>query len=289
MRAAYDAGVNYFDNAEQYAGGQAESLMGEALRCLGWRRSSYVVSTKFYWGLAEGVNEVNTLNRKYLRGAIDGSLSRLGLDYIDIAFCHRPDMQTPVEETVWAMHDMVQAGKALYWGTSEWPADRVVEAWNLAERLHLHKPVVEQSRYNMLSRDRVEGECRILWNDLGLGLTAYSALASGTLAGKYDAGITHGSRAALTGYERLRDRLTNPSTVAVARALEPLAKSFGCSRAQLAIAWCLRNKAVSTVITGASAATQVRETAAACKLLDILGAEQWAAVEAVLSQPAPSH
>lgn len=289
MRAAYDAGVNYFDNAEQYAGGQAESLMGEALRRLGWRRSSYVVSTKFYWGLGGGVNEANTLNRKYLRGAIDGSLSRLGLDYVDIAFCHRPDMQTPLEETVWAMHGMIQAGKALYWGTSEWPADRVVEAWNLAERHHLHKPVVEQSRYNMLARDRVEGECRVLWNELGLGLTAYSPLASGTLAGKYDAGITDGSRAALTGYERLRERLTNPSTVAVARALGPLAKSFGCSRAQLAIAWCLRNTTVSTVITGASAAAQVRETAAACRLHDTLGAEQWAAVEAIFSKPAASR
>jgi voltage-dependent potassium channel beta subunit len=279
MAAAYDSGINFFDNAEQYAGGEAERLMGSALKRLGWRRSSYVVSTKFYWGLYDGVNEINTLNRKYLRNAIDGSLTRLGLDHVDLVFCHRPDENTAVEEVVATMHEMVQSGKALYWGTSEWPADRVVQAWQFAQRNHLHKPVVEQSRYNMASRSRVEHEARILWEEMGLGLTAYSPLASGTLAGRYDAGIGPGSRAALPGYERLRQRLTLDTTVQVARALEPVAALFGCSRAQLAIAWCLRNRFVSSVITGASTAAQVRENVGACVLLERLSPDQWLTVE----------
>lgn len=283
MATAYELGINFFDNAEQYAGGQAESLMGAALKRLKWRRSSYVVSTKFYWGLHDGINECNTLNRKYLREAIDGSLERLGLHYVDIAFCHRPDPQTPIEETVWAMHDMISSGKALYWGTSEWPADSVIDAWDVAERHLLHKPVVEQSRYNLIARARVESECRRLWDDLGVGLTAYSPLASGTLAGKYDAGVAKGSRGTLSGYERLRERLTNPALVDAARALEPLAASFGCTRAQLAIAWCLRNPSVSSVITGASASEQVMENAAACDVYETLDAEQWKAVDAAVA------
>ena len=189
MAAAYDAGVNFFDNAEVYAKGQSESIMGEALRQLGWRRSSYVVSTKFFWGLHEGPNERNTLNRKYLMQAIDGSLARFKLDHVDLVFCHRPDPETPIEETVWAMHDMIEAGKALYWGTSEWAADEIATAWQIAERHHLHAPVTEQPQYNLFHRERVEKEYARLYEGIGLGTTIWSPLASGLLTGKYNEGV----------------------------------------------------------------------------------------------------
>ncbi len=178
MAAAYDAGVNFFDNAEAYARGQAEEIMGGVSKELGWPRVRYVISTKFYWGTRLGVNDNNTLNRKYLLSAIDGSLKRLGLEYVDLVYCHRPDPHTPIEETVWAMHDMIARGKALYWGTSEWSAaDSIRAAWELAERHHLHKPVVEQPEYNLLHRKRVEQEYARLYDDLGLGLTTWSPLA----------------------------------------------------------------------------------------------------------------
>jgi voltage-dependent potassium channel beta subunit len=192
MAAAYDAGVNFFDNAEAYAKGESERIMGDVLRRSGWRRSSYVVSTKFFWGLADGPNEKNTLNRKYLRQALDGSLARLQLDYVDLVFCHRPDPDTPIEETVWAMSDMVASGKALYWGTSEWPAADIVAAWHIADRHHLHQPVMEQPQYNLFHRERVEREYARLYADYGLGTTVWSPLASGLLTGKYAAGIPAG-------------------------------------------------------------------------------------------------
>jgi voltage-dependent potassium channel beta subunit len=188
MAAAYDAGVNFFDNAEVYAGGASETIMGSALRTLGWARDAYIVSTKFFWGINDGVNRENTLNRKYLLHAIDGSLQRFGLDYVDLVFCHRPDPNTPVEETVWAMHDMIARGKALYWGTSEWPADAIRAAYDFAHDNHLHKPVMEQPQYNLLTRKRVEVEYARLYDDIGLGLTTWSPLASGLLSGKYAGG-----------------------------------------------------------------------------------------------------
>src|SRR4029079_13722895 len=203
MAAAYDAGVNFFDNAEVYAKGQAETLMGDALRKLGWRRASYVVSTKFYWGLHDGPNERNTLNRKYLMQAIDGSLARLGLEYVDIVFCPRADPHTPIEETVYAMHDMIAQGKANYWGTSEWSAAEIVAAWQIAERHHLHKPVTEQPEYNLLHRERVEQGYAPLYSDIRLGVTHWSPLASGMLTGKYNDGVPADSRATIKGYEWL--------------------------------------------------------------------------------------
>ncbi len=214
MSAAYDAGVNFFDNAESYAKGGAETIMGEALRKTGWRRASYIVSTKFYWGLNEGPNEKNTLNRKYLRQAIDGSLQRFGLDYVDLVFCHRADPGTPIEETVFAMHDMIAAGKALYWGTSEWSAGEIMAAWQIADKHHLAKPVVEQPQYNLLCRERVEHEYARLYRDIGLGTTIWSPLASGLLTGKYNAGIPTGSRGSLKGYDWLAPRLTDPAKIA---------------------------------------------------------------------------
>ena len=259
MQAAWEAGVNFFDNAEVYAGGKSEEIMGHAVRELGWPRESYVISTKLYWGLREGPNTKNTLNRKYLMHGIDGSLERLGLDFVDLLFCHRPDPETPVEETVWAMSDIISAGKALYWGTSEWPAESIREAFGVAERYGLRKPVMEQPQYNLLWRDRVEREYAPLYDEYEMGTTVWSPLASGALTGKYLKGIPDGSRAALPGYEWLREHILTPANDEKVRGVLAMAEELGCTPAQLAIAWCAKNPSVSTVITGASRVVQVRE------------------------------
>jgi voltage-dependent potassium channel beta subunit len=268
MAAARESGVNFFDNAEAYAGGQAEVVMGAALRRLGWARDEYIISSKFFWGLHDGPNRKNTLNRKYLRNAIEGSLERLELDYLDLVFCHRPDPNTPVEETVWAMHDMVARGDALYWGTSEWPAADIAAAYEIAERHHLHKPVMEQPQYNLFHRARVEIEYARLYEHLGLGLTTWSPLASGVLTGKYRDGIPGDSRGTLKGYEWLRPELSDPAKLAAVERLRPIARELECTLGQLAIAWCLRNPKVSTVITGASRPEQVRENMRAIEVFD---------------------
>jgi voltage-dependent potassium channel beta subunit len=259
MTAAYDAGVNFFDNAESYAGGQSESVMGDALKQLGWRRGSYLVSTKLYWGLHENVNEKNTLNRKRLIEGINGSLERLQLDYVDLLFCHRADKNTPIEETVWAMHNIIEWGKALYWGTSEWAAAEIVAAIEIAERHHLHKPVMEQPVYNLFERHRFTREYERVYKGYGYGTTTWSPLASGLLSGKYSKGIPPQSRGALEGYDWLREHLTDKQKLARVQALEPIAKELDCTLSQLAIAWCLKNPYVSTVITGASRLEQVHE------------------------------
>jgi voltage-dependent potassium channel beta subunit len=267
MAAAFDAGVNFFDNAEVYAGGASETIMGAALRKLRWDRDAYVVSTKFFWGIHDGVNRENTLNRKYLLSAIDGSLRRFGLDYVDLVFAHRPDPNTPVEETVWAMHDMIERGKALYWGTSEWPAEAILRAYGFAKDNHLHAPVMEQPEYNLFHRQRVEVEYAPLYAEIGLGLTTWSPLALGLLSGKYAKGIPAGSRATVSGYEWLRDLVTDPARVQAAQNLAPIAADLGCTSAQLALAWCAHNPHVSTVITGASRVSQVHEN---MRALDVL-------------------
>ncbi|MEQ1703580.1 MAG: aldo/keto reductase [Ilumatobacteraceae bacterium] len=260
MSAAYDAGCNFFDNAEAYAGGGSESQMGRVIQQLGWKRQSYVVSTKFYWGINGNMRNMrNTLNRKYLSQAIDGSLERMQLDFIDLVYCHRPDAGTPIEETVWAMSDMISQGKALYWGTSEWSADEIRAAWLIAEQHHLHKPVMEQPQYNLLTRDKVEKEFARLYEDIGLGTTIWSPLASGLLTGKYKDGVPEDSRGALPGYEWLAERMTDSESLAKVERLRPIAAELGCSLAQLSIAWCAANPNVSTVITGASRASQVVE------------------------------
>jgi voltage-dependent potassium channel beta subunit len=282
MAAAFDAGVNFFDNAEVYAKGESEKIMGEVLRKARWARASYIVSTKFYWGLGDGPNQKNTLNRKYLRGAIDGSLARLGLDYVDLVFCHRPDPDTPIEETVWAMHDMIAAGKALYWGTSEWSAADIMAAWQLAERHHLHKPVMEQPEYNLFRRERVEREYARLYRDIGLGTTTWSPLASGILTGKYNDGIPPDSRGTIKGYEWLAERLTDPPKIAAAKRLAPIAKDLGCTMAQMSLAWCLKNPNVSTVITGASRPAQVVENMKAQAVVPQLTDEVMARIDAAL-------
>jgi voltage-dependent potassium channel beta subunit len=268
MAAAYDAGVNFFDNAEVYAGGKSETVMGEALKKLKWSRSSYLVSTKFFWGINEGVNQKNTLNRKYLIEGITGSLERLQLDYVDLIYCHRPDKTTPIEETVWAMHNIIEWGQALYWGTSEWAASEIIEAIQIAERHHLHKPVVEQPQYNMFEQGRLTGDYVRFYKDYGYGTTIWSPLASGLLTGKYQGGIPKGSRGALKGYDWLSNHLTDQQKLAKVAALEPIAKELGCSLSQLALAWCLKNPFVSTVITGASRVEQVHENMKAADVVD---------------------
>ena len=283
LAAAYDAGVNFFDNAEAYAGGESERIMGEAIAALGWPRGSYVVSSKYFWGLGGGVNGRHTLNRKYLLEAIDPSLQRFGLDHLDIVYCHRPDPETPIDETVGAMSDIVASGRAHYWGTSEWSADEIRAAWNIAERHHLHKPVVEQPEYNLFSRRKVEREYARLYEDIGLGLTTWSPLASGLLTGKYLDGVPDGSRATLPGYEWLKALLTDPDRNAKVRLLAAVADELGCSLAQLSIAWCARNPHVSTVITGASRVQQVEENLGALEVLARLDDEVVARIEATVA------
>jgi voltage-dependent potassium channel beta subunit len=283
MQTAFDAGCNFFDNAEAYAGGESERIMGQAIAELGWKRESYVVSTKLYWGLTEGVNTKNTLNRKYLHQAVEGSLDRLRVDFIDLIFCHRADPETPIEETVWAMHDIVSSGKALYWGTSEWTADEIRAAWEIAERHHLHKPVMEQPQYNLLERDRVETEYARLYDDIGLGLTTWSPLASGLLTGKYASGIPADSRGALPEYGWLAKRLTDPTASAKVERLRLIASELGCTLAQLSLAWCAKNPHVSTVITGASRPSQVTENFAALDVLELLTPDVMARIDEAVS------
>jgi aryl-alcohol dehydrogenase-like predicted oxidoreductase len=248
------------------------------------------VSTKFYWGLAQGKgafpNERNTLNRKYLLQAIDGSLKRLQLDYVDLVFCHRPDPETPIEETVWAMHDMIERGRALYWGTSEWSADEIRAAWDIADRRNLHKPVMEQPQYNLLHRKRVEKEYARLVEDIGLGLTTWSPLASGLLSGKYRNGVPAGSRGALETYAFLRDSLTDPDKNRLVGQLDGVAKDVGCTLAQLALAWCLLNRNVSTVITGATRVEQIAENMKALDVVAKLKPEVVAAIDAIVGSQA---
>ena len=282
MSAAYDTGVNFFDNAENYAAGQSEAVMGEALKKLGWRRGSYLVTTKFFWGLHDNVNEWNTLNRKYLIEAINGSLRRLDMDYVDIVYCHRPDPTTPIEETVWAMHNIIEWGKALYWGTSEWEAAQILEAIEIAERHHLHKPIVEQPVYNLLERHRFGPDYDAVYKDNKLGSTTWSPLASGLLTGKYNDGVPSDSRGALPGYEWLKELLTDESRLDKVRALAPIAEQMGATLAQFSIAWCLQNPSVSTVLTGASRVEQFHENMKALDFVDRFTPEVMAAIDAAL-------
>ncbi|MDH3273776.1 MAG: aldo/keto reductase [Gammaproteobacteria bacterium] len=281
LAAAYDAGVNFFDNAEAYAAGKSEEVMGAAIKKLGWRRGSYLVSTKLFWGLHEGPNEQNTLNRKYLLEGIDSSLARLGMDYVDLLYCHRADPSTPIEETVWAMHNIIERGKALYWGTSEWEADDVVTAIDIAERHHLHKPVVEQPVYNLFERHRFGSDYDRLYKELGYGSTTWSPLASGLLTGKYQAGIPGDSRGAVEGYDWLQGQLTDANSLAKVAALQPIAREMGATLAQFSLAWCLQNPHVSSVLTGASRVEQVHENMKAIKFIDSFTPDVMAAIDRV--------
>ena len=284
LAVAFDAGINFFDNAEAYAGGQSEVVMGEAIRALKWPRLSYIVSTKFYWGIdrdGHATNGKNTLNRKYLMQAIDASLARMGLDFIDLVYCHRPDPHTPIEETVWAMSDMITRGKALYWGTSEWSAAEIRAAWDIADRHHLHKPVMEQPQYHLFHRQRVEQEYARLYDDIGLGLTTWSPLASGLLTGKYKDGIPPDSRGAMKDMGFLTESLNDQAKRAAVARLETLAAGLGCSVAQLSIAWAAKNPRVSTVITGASKLAQLQSNLGAVAVIDLLAPDVMAAIDEI--------
>lgn len=284
LAEAYGNGVNFFDNAEVYARGKSEEVMGAAIKALKWPRLSYIVSTKFYWGLngdSQPVNHKNTLNRKYLMQAIDGSLKRMGLDFIDLVYCHRPDSQTPIEETVRAMSDMITQGKALYWGTSEWSAQEIQAAWDIANRHHLHMPVMEQPQYNLFHRTRVEQEYARLYEDIGLGLTTWSPLASGLLTGKYRNGIPEGSRASVEGMGFLVKGLTDTAKNSAVTQLEAIANELGCSLSQMAIAWAARNPRVSTVITGASKISQLRDNLGAVAVIPKLSFEVVARIDEI--------
>ena len=286
MAAAFDAGVNFFDNAEAYAVGQSEVVMGAAIKALKWPRLNYVVSTKFFWGLDREGNSINrkdTLNRKYLTQAIDGSLQRMGLDFIDLVYCHRSDPHTPIEETVWAMSDMITRGKALYWGTSEWSADEIRAAWNVAERHHLHKPIVEQPQYHLFYRKRVDQEYKRLYEDIGLGLTTWSPLASGLLTGKYRNGVPPDSRGARQDMGFLVKGLTDAARNAAVTQLELIATELSCSLNQLAIAWAAHNPRVSSVITGASNLAQLQSNLGAVKVIAQLTPDVMARIEQISS------
>lgn len=285
LAAAFDAGVNFFDNAEVYAQGESEVVMGEAFKALKWNRLDYIVSTKFFWGLAResntNANRKDTLNRKYLMQAIDGSLKRMQLDFIDLVYCHRPDPHTPIEETVHAMSDMITQGKALYWGTSEWSAADIRAAWEIAERHHLHKPVMEQPQYNLFHRSRVENEYARLYEDTGLGLTTWSPLASGLLTGKYKNGIPAGSRGSLESMSWMREQLQDQARNAAVAELEKIAAELGGNVAQLAIAWVNKNPHVSTVILGASKASQLQDNLGALAITPKLTPEVLARIDAI--------
>lgn len=287
MAAAYDAGVNFFDNAEGYAGGESERIMGAALKKLGWRRGSYLVSTKFFWGLHENPNEKHTLNRKYLVEAMNGSLQRFGMDYVDIVFCHRPDPNTPIEETVWAMHNLIEWGKALYWGTSEWEAADIVAAIDIAERHHLHKPIVEQPVYNLFEQHRFGPAYDAVYKNRGYGSTIWSPLASGLLTGKYRNGVPKDSRGALEGYEWLQKGLQDERRLAVVDQLEPIARDMGATLAQFSLAWCLQNPYVSTVLTGASRVEQVQENMQALNFREKFSADVMERIDEILASRVP--
>jgi len=281
MAVAYDAGVNFFDNAETYKRGKSEEIMGEALKRLGWRRGSYLVSTKLFWGFHDNPNEKDTLNRKYLLEAIDGSLARMDLDYVDLLYCHRADPTTPIEETVWAMHNIIERGKALYWGTSEWEAADILEAIDVAERHHLHKPIVEQPVYNLFEQHRFGPEYDDVYKKHGYGSTTWSPLASGVLTGKYKDGIPEDSRGALEGYEWLQEGLLNEQRQAVVAGLEPIARDMGATLAQFSLAWCLQNPQVSSVLTGASRVEQLHENMKALHFVDSFTPDVMAAIDRV--------
>jgi voltage-dependent potassium channel beta subunit len=284
LAAAFDAGINFFDNAEGYAKGQSEVVMGQAFKQLKWPRLNYVVSTKFFWGLEREGNAINrrdTLNRKYLTQAIDGSLQRMQLDFIDLIYCHRPDPHTPIEETVWAMSDIISRGKALYWGTSEWSAADIRAAYDIADKHHLHKPVMEQPQYHLFHRNRVETEYARLYEDMGLGLTTWSPLASGLLTGKYQNGIPEGSRGAMPDLAFLRDGLTDAAKNKAVGQLAEIAADLGGNVAQLAIAWANHNPRVSTVILGASKMTQLKDNLGALALAPKLTPEVLARIDLI--------
>ncbi|MFN2215063.1 MAG: potassium channel beta subunit family protein [Anaerolineales bacterium] len=289
MQAAVDAGVNFFDNAEVYAHGKAETVMGSVIKKSGWKRSDLVISTKIFWG-GSGPNQ-RGLSRKHVIEGTQAALDRLQLDYVDLIFCHRPDIHTPIEETVRAMTFLIDQGKAFYWGTSEWSAERIMEAYAVARKEHLIPPLMEQPEYNMFDRQKVEGDYAHLYKEIGLGTTIWSPLDSGILTGKYNQGIPEDSRLNLEGYDWLREGYESPEgkeKIEKVGRLMPVAEQLGCTMAQLALAWCLVNPNVSTVITGASRPEQVEENMSALEVVPKLTSEVLEKIEVILdNKPKP--
>ncbi|MHA7878745.1 MAG: potassium channel beta subunit family protein [Saccharospirillum sp.] len=283
LQTAYDAGVNFFDNAEGYEAGESEKIMGDAISALGLPRDTFAVSSKVFWG-GDKPTQLG-LSAKHVRDACDQALQRLKVDYLDLFFCHRPDVDTPIEETVRAMHQLVMQGKILYWGTSEWNAQQITEAHRVARQEHLTPPTMEQPQYNLFTRDKVEGEYRPLYDTYGLGTTIWSPLASGLLTGKYLDGIPDDSRLNLPGYEWLRDNLLGDQGQAnldKVRQLHPLAEELGISLTHLSLAWCLKNPNVSTVILGASRLSQLEDNLGALDALPKLDDDAMAQIDAIM-------
>lgn len=283
MKIAYDAGVNFFDNAEAYSGGEAETIMGKAIQKGDWNRSDLVLSTKIFWG-GDGPND-RGLSRKHIIEGVNASLERMQLDYVDLLFAHRPDIHTPIEETVWAMNHVLDQGKAFYWGTSMWSAQQIMEAHAVARRENLIPPLMEQPEYNMFSREKIEDEYVPLLEQYGLGTTTWSPLASGLLTGKYNEGIPEDSRADLEGYEWLKKRFTSEKAqqqIEKVKQMMPIAEDLDCTMAQLALAWCLVNPHVSTVITGASKPSQVKENMQAMEVYEKLTPDVLERIEDIL-------
>ena len=283
MTTAYDAGINFFDNAEGYEAGDSEKLMGQALKKLNWSRDSYVVSSKVFWGGSKPTQR--GLSRKHVFDACHAALKRLQVDYLDLFFCHRPDVDTPIEETVRAMHDLIQQGKVLYWGTSEWSAQQITEAWMVAKDLKITPPTMEQPQYNLFEREKVEGDYLPLYDTVGLGTTIWSPLASGVLTGKYNKGVPDDSRLNLPGYEWLKAEWERPegkSKLVKVEKLAKLADKIGMPIHHMALLWCLSNPNVSTVILGASKLAQLNDNLEALKNRDKLTSDVKAKIEAIM-------
>lgn len=289
MKYAYDNGVNFFDNAEVYENGASEKVMGEILKEMNWPRDSYCVSSKVFWG--GDLPTQKGLSSKHIRDACDAALKRLHVDYLDLYFCHRPDPFTPVEETVRAMDNLVKQGKILYWGTSEWSGEQLMEAYGVAREYGLTPPTMEQPQYNMFEREKMEKNYLRLFSEKGMGTTIWSPLASGLLTGKYADGIPEGSRAALAGYEWLREKFESPEykdRIEKVKKLDPIAKDLGGTLSQLAVAWCLKNENVSTVILGASRKPQLEDTMDSMKVYEKLDDSIMTAIEEILdNRPEP--
>lgn len=284
MTIAYEQGVNFFDNAEIYSRGQSEIVMGEILKKKNWRRDSYIISSKAFFGLGGDLKPTQKgLHRKHLVEACHQALERLQLDYLDLFFCHRPDKHTPIEETVWTMHNLIQQGKILYWGTSEWSAQEIMEAHTAAQRYNLISPVMEQPQYNMLVRQKVEVEFAQIYKTVGLGTTIWSPMASGVLSGKYNDGFPKDTRLNIEGLDWLKDGLLVEENLNKVRKIAVLAKELGTSPAVLAISWCLKNPNVSTVILGASKTSQLKENFAALEFQYKLTDQVISQIETILN------
>ncbi|MCC6186170.1 MAG: aldo/keto reductase [Chitinophagaceae bacterium] len=285
MSIAYENGINFFDNAEVYALGESEKMMGRVLKSKSWERSSYVVSSKAFFGSRGKENRPNQtgLSRKHLVEACHEALVRMQVDYLDLYYCHRPDQSTPIEEVVWTMNQLIQQGKILYWGTSEWAAAEIVEAHMVAKDLRLIGPAMEQPQYNMLEREKMERDYLTVFKNIGMGTTIWSPLCSGLLTGKYNDGVPEGSRLGLEGYEWLKDRTLADSRIAQVRQLCHIADELGTSMATLAIAWCIHNPNVTTAILGATKEAQLLENLKALDVLPLLTTEVIEKIEMVLA------